>query len=115
MKVTNFQVLDAMAAANKDIRLAPLGNIVNLRKVKAGTQVTIGVEGDLVAAIGIHGRFVGGLILADKAEFDATKAELERAQEPCATTGNWCHTHDRSAIVCRRQRAEGAPPEEPPA
>jgi len=70
-----------MGEANKDIRLAPLSNITNLRKTKAGTLITIGVEGDVVAAIGLDGRFVGGLILADKVQFDETKRELEAKAE----------------------------------
>ena len=76
MSVNNFDVMKAMGEANKDIRLAPLGNIVRLRKVKAGTQITIGFQGDVVGAI-YAGRFVGGLILADKCQFDETKRELE--------------------------------------
>ena len=76
MKVNNFDVLKIMGERNMDVRLAPLGNITNLKKVKAGTQVTIGVEGDVVAALGLEDKFVGGLILADKAQFDAVRAEL---------------------------------------
>ena len=59
--------------------LSPLDNIVNLKKVKHGTQVTIGVAGDLVAALGIEHKFVGGLILADKDEFNALKSEMQKA------------------------------------
>ncbi len=66
-----------MGERNLDIRLAPLDNITNLRKVKAGTQVTIGVEGDVVASIGLDHKFVGGLILADKEQFNQLKAEME--------------------------------------
>lgn len=77
MSVNNFDVLKVMGERNLDIRLAPFANVTNLRKVRAGTQVTIGVEGDVVAAIGLQGRFVGGLILADKAQFEETKRELE--------------------------------------
>lgn len=69
-----------MGKRNLDIRLAPLSNVTNLKKVRAGTQVTIGVEGDVVAAIGIEGKYVGGLILADKEQFNALVKEMENAQ-----------------------------------
>lgn len=77
-RVNTFDVLKAMSAENQDIRMAPLANISNLRKVKGGTLVTIGVEGDVVEAIGIEGRFVGGLILADKDQYRATEERLRR-------------------------------------
>jgi hypothetical protein len=79
MIVNNFDVMKRMCEFDRDIRLAPLGNIIRLQKTKAGTQITIGVEGDVVAAIA-NGRLVGGLILADKAEFDQTKRELAAEQ-----------------------------------
>jgi hypothetical protein len=80
MSVNNFDVMKAMGEQNKDIRLAPMANILRLQKVKAGTQITIGVEGDVVGAIA-NGRFVGGLILADKAQFDETKRQLQAKAE----------------------------------
>ncbi len=76
MSVNNFDVLKEMGARDMKVALSPLDNIVNLKKVKHGTQVTIGVAGDLVAALGIEHKFVGGLILADKQEFNALKAEM---------------------------------------
>lgn len=80
MKVNNFDVLKRMGEENLDVRLAPLDNITNLRKVNAGTQITIGVAGDLVAAIGIEGKFVGGLILADKKQFEAIRLKMEAGE-----------------------------------
>lgn len=77
MKIGTFDVCKAMALENQDIRMVPLSNVTDLRKVKAGTNVTIGVQGDLVAAIGLEGRFVGGLLLADRAQFIATEARLK--------------------------------------
>ena len=76
-KANNFDVLRVMGERNLDIRLASLDNITNLKKVRAGTQITIGVEGDVVAAIALDRKFVGGLILADKDQFAQVKAELE--------------------------------------
>ena len=78
MSVNNFDVLKEMGVRDMKVGLSPLDNIVNLKKVKQGTQVTIGVAGDLVAALGIERRFVGGLILADKDEFNALKSEMQK-------------------------------------
>ncbi len=77
----HFDICKAMALANKDIRIAPLENVTNLRKVKAGTQVTIGIAGDLVAAIGLHNKYVGGLLLINRDEYFAMKRELEDKEE----------------------------------
>ena len=79
MSVNNFDVLKEMSVRDMKVGLSPLDNIVNLKKVKHGTQVTIGVAGDLVAALGIEHKFVGGLILADKDEFNALKSEMQKA------------------------------------
>jgi hypothetical protein len=76
MRVNNFDVLKEMGVRDMKVGLSPLDNIVNLKKVKQGTQVTIGVAGDLVAALGIEHKFVGGLILADKDEFNAVRSEM---------------------------------------
>jgi hypothetical protein len=75
-KVSNFDVLKMMGARNMNIQLAPLSNLVRARAVKAGTQVTIGVCGNVVGDILKH-KYIGGLILADKEQFDAVKSELE--------------------------------------
>ena len=76
-KIGHFDICKAMALEGLDIRLAPLDNVTNLRKVKAGTQVTIGIAGDVVAAIGIEHKFVGGLLLADREQYFTTKKRLE--------------------------------------
>lgn len=80
--INNFDVLKIMGERNMDLRLAPLSNIINLKKVLAGTHVTIGVEGDVVSALGLESRFVGALILADKKQFDLVKAELSKLEPP---------------------------------
>lgn len=79
MKVNNFDVLKAIGERNGSIQLAPLSNIINMKKVKAGTQITIGVGGDVIFGI-MEGKYVGGLILADKAQFDAIKEEMEGSE-----------------------------------
>jgi hypothetical protein len=79
LSINNFDVLKEMGKRNLDIRLTPLGNIGNMRKVKAGTDVTIGVAGDVIAEL-LSEKFVGGLIMADKVQFDQVKAEMEKAE-----------------------------------
>jgi hypothetical protein len=87
-KIGHFDICKAMAMEGLDIRIAPLENVINLRKVKAGTQVTIGVEGDVVAAIGIENKFVGGLLLMDREQYFSTKKRLEGALcGECGGTG----------------------------
>lgn len=81
-KVGHFDICKAMTEENLDIRISPLDNVINLRKVKAGTQVTIGVDGDVVAAIGIEDKFVGGLLLIDREQYFATKQRLESSLSP---------------------------------
>lgn len=81
MGVNSFDVMKRMGERSGKIQLAPLSNITNLQKVKAGTKITIGVEGDVVADIGLHGKFVGGLILADKEEFRATEREMQSVSQ----------------------------------
>lgn len=75
-EVSNFDVLKRMSERSMDIRLAPLSNIIQMKKVKAGTQVTIGCPGDVITGLTFN-QFVGGLLLADQEQFDRTKAEME--------------------------------------
>lgn len=79
MGISSMDVLKRMVDTNDPkVELASLGqNLLSLKKVKAGTEVTIGVAGDRVGSI-YAGKFVGGLILADKARFDEVKADMER-------------------------------------
>ena len=79
VSVNNFDVLKEMGVRDMKVGLSPLDNIVNLKKVKHGTEVTIGVAGDLVAALGIENKFFGGLLLADKENFNALKSEMQKA------------------------------------
>ncbi len=76
-KVWHFDICKEMAIRNMEIEIAPLDNVTNLRKVKAGTQVTIGVAGDKVAAIGLENRYIGGLMLINREQYFAIKHELE--------------------------------------
>lgn len=77
MKVNNFDVLKEMGNRDGNISMAPLSNIIRVRKVKAGTQITIGVAGNDVVGRIARGELYGGFIMADKAEFDQVKKEME--------------------------------------
>ena len=76
-----FDVLSEMCDRNLDIRLSPLENVVHLRKVKAGTQVTIGVSGDVVGPIAT-GKLVGFLLLYDAEQYKAAKTALQAPPPP---------------------------------
>lgn len=80
MKVNNFDVLKQMAAENQDIRLASTENITNMKMVKAGTQITIGVPGNIIGAI-YHGDLSACLMLFDSKQFAKMKARLESAPD----------------------------------
>ncbi len=75
-KVSGFDVMKEMSRRNMDIRLSTLDNISEVCKVKAGTKITIGFYGDVVGAIATN-KFVGGLLLADKEQFESVRKELE--------------------------------------
>ena len=80
-KIGTFDVLNVMCQRNMDIRLSTLDNLIELRKVKAGTNILIGYAGNVINEIAL-GKFVGGLLLADKEQFKAVKKELESGIEP---------------------------------
>ena len=82
-KIGTFDVLKVMCERNMDIRLSTLDNVTELRKVKAGTRITIGFYGDVVSGIAL-GKFVGGLLLANNEQFQAIKKELESAMTGAA-------------------------------
>lgn len=81
-KIGHFDICKQMAIENLDIQMAPLDNVTDLRKVKAGTNVTIGVGGDMVAAIGLEHKYVGGLLLINREQYFAMKAKLEASETP---------------------------------
>lgn len=76
-KVSAFEVfLHMQETDDHALKLAPMGNILEARATKAGTKVTIGVEGNVVGQI-LNGDFVGGFIMVDRARFNEIKAQLE--------------------------------------
>jgi hypothetical protein len=71
-----FDVLKVMCERNMDIRLSTLDNMRQIKKIKGGTQVTIGIHGDVVLGLAT-GKFVGGLLLADAEQFRQIEKELK--------------------------------------
>jgi hypothetical protein len=77
-KVGHFDICKAMAMENQDIRIAGLENITNLQATKQGdTKITIGFPGNVIAAIALEQKFIGGLMLIDKKQYFATRDRLQ--------------------------------------
>jgi hypothetical protein len=76
-KIGHFDICKVMARRGMDIRMSLLDNVKLLRKVKAGTDITIGFEGNVIAEIA-EGKTVGGLLLCNADQYFAVKAELEK-------------------------------------
>jgi hypothetical protein len=74
MEINNFDVLKRMSKENKDIRLGT--DVLNLKKVKAGTQITIGIAGDVITPVFL-GEMNACLILFNKNQFDELKDKME--------------------------------------
>lgn len=75
---SHFDICKEMARRSLDIRMSLLENVTNLRysKRRKGTDVTIGIDGNLVGEI-FNGKFVGGLLICDKEQYFTVKNELE--------------------------------------
>jgi hypothetical protein len=78
MAVNNFDVLKRMAAENKDIRLGT--DLLNMKAVKAGSQITMGIEGNVLAQL-MFGELNACLILYNKKQFIETVATMEKENE----------------------------------
>ena len=77
-QVNNFDVLKRMSVENADIRLGV--DVLNTKAVKAGTEVTIGIGGNVVTPI-FFGELRACLLIYNKKQFDETKAKMEQ-EEP---------------------------------
>jgi hypothetical protein len=76
MSVNNFDVLKRMAAENKDIRLCTTVTEMTYNMKKGGTEVVVGVPGNVCFEIG-SGRLNAVLLLWDKRQFDELKAVMD--------------------------------------
>ena len=79
-EINNWDVLKEMGERNSSkIEMASLDNIVRINYyANRGTEVTVGVSGNRTFAFE-RGEYYGGLLLADKKEFETVKAELEKS------------------------------------
>lgn len=75
-KVNSFDVLKEMSVREMDIRLATLKNIIGVRIVGKGGQVTIAVNLQTAHDLLTKKHFAGGLILADEVQFNEVTREL---------------------------------------
>jgi hypothetical protein len=82
MPVNNWDVLKEMGArGSPKLEMAPLDNIIRINYyANRGTEITIGMPGSRILAFE-RGDYVGGLILADKKEFNEVKSDLEQRLE----------------------------------
>ena len=78
MKVNNFDVLKRMSAEDKDIRMGV--DVLRMDKVKAGSQVTIGIAGDVVTPL-FAGELHACLLIYNIKQFDELKAAMEQENE----------------------------------
>ena len=74
MTVNNFDVLKRMSAENKDIRLGT--DLLNMKAVKAGSQITMGVPGNVLGAL-MFGELRACLVLFNVKQFDEVKSAME--------------------------------------
>jgi hypothetical protein len=74
MAVNNFDVLKRMAAEDKDIRLGT--DVLNMKAVKAGSQITMGIAGNVLAQL-MLGELNACLVLYNKKQFIETVAQME--------------------------------------
>ncbi|HUD74468.1 MAG TPA: hypothetical protein VMQ76_05295 [Terracidiphilus sp.] len=79
LKVNNFDVLKRMAAENKSIQLCTTVTQLNYSAKKGGTEVSIGVPGNVCFDFE-SGKKTAFLLLYDVREFNELKAAME--QEP---------------------------------
>ena len=77
-EVSNFDVLKKMAADNKSIQLCATITQMNYSAKKGGTEVSVGVPGNVCFEIE-SGRMVGFLLLYNVREFNELKAQMQAA------------------------------------
>jgi len=73
-RLSTFDVLDRMASDDKDIRVGT--DVLSAKRVKAGTQVTMGIAGDAVSGL-LSQKYVYWLLIFDKEQYDETRAVME--------------------------------------
>jgi hypothetical protein len=77
-EINSFLILKEMSDQQKDIRFASIKNIIAVHIVKGSGQVTIGVDGKTAMDLLAGKQFVGGLLLADKKQFDEIEQGMSK-------------------------------------
>ena len=67
----SFDVLREMSEKNMDIQLAPLTNIISADMRGSHGEIKIGVSADIILRMAKGDKFIGGLVLANKEQFDS--------------------------------------------
>lgn len=75
--VNNFDVLKRMAAENKSIQLCTTITQLSYSAKKGGTEVTVGVPGNVCFEFE-SGRKTGFLLIYDVQQFNELKATMEK-------------------------------------
>jgi hypothetical protein len=76
-EISNFDVLKRMAAENKNIQLCTSITQMNYSMKKGGTEVSVGVPGNVCFEIE-SGRLNAMLLLFSMSEFNALKEKMTR-------------------------------------
>lgn len=74
-KFGHFDICKIMTTRNLDIRLSLLDNVTELKRIKDGTRVSIGIYGDVMGIA--KGDFIGGLLLCNAKQYEEIRKELE--------------------------------------
>ena len=81
--LSSWDIIAAMCDLDGNaVTLSPLGNVRNATAGRRGTDVTIGCEGNIVKALMLDCRYIGGLLLVDKEAFAARKKVMEAERQP---------------------------------
>jgi len=79
-EVSCFEVMREMSKRELDIVMGNLGsNLVRAQSTKRGTQLTIGMPGDIVGRV-YNGNVVGALFLCDTKQYHEIERELLEAK-----------------------------------
>lgn len=81
--VNDFEVMASMAKDNKDVSFFP--DVLNMRQVKKGAKVTVGITNDAMQKLSrsyteTGPKYVGMFLLVNYEEFQATKQQLETVE-----------------------------------
>ena len=71
--MTDFEAMGKIASEDGPIAIAPLTNMIELRKTRQGWEITLGMDDEWGQKV-FKGSVVGGLYVMDKEAFKNAKA-----------------------------------------